>query len=53
MARAKSVVWDFFTQTSNPKYAKCKMCDKNKSLGSTKKRDHESERGLLSHILSA
>ena len=39
MPRAKSVVWDFFTQTSDPKYAKCKMCNENKSLGSTKKRE--------------
>ena len=39
MPRSKSVVWDYFTQTSDPKYAKCKMCDENKSLGSTKKRE--------------
>ena len=34
-----SPVWDFYTETEDPKYAQCKLCKEKKSLGSSNRRD--------------
>ena len=34
-----SPIWDYYTETDDPKYAQCKLCKKKKSLSSNNPRE--------------
>ena len=34
-----SPIWDYYTETDDPKYAQCKLCKEKKSLGSNNPRE--------------
>ena len=34
-----SPIWDYYTETDDPKYAQCKICKEKKSLGSNNPRE--------------
>ena len=35
-----SPIWDYYTETDDPKYSQCKLCKEKNSLGSNNSREH-------------